>query len=334
MKTCAEIGVNHNGDYEIAKNMVILSKNMGFDACKFQNFIPEKLCDPTSPKASYHVETTGPSEKQSWLELLKSETLKESEYAKLFKLCSDIGIEFISTPYCTDTLEFLLGLGVETVKISSCDVTNIPLLKKAADSGKNVVLSTGMANWDEIDFAYSIFKDKKKLTILECISNYPLNLEEASLGNIKNFQSRYDCNIGYSDHTLSTCSAAICFVLGCTFYEKHITFSQLLPGPDHRVSLDPRNIEEMMKLLREAKLMFGKSVITKPRLCEMENRQLLRKGAYLIRDFEVNEELSEKDIWIRRPETKIPLKISFDLLGKFAKKKLKANTPINPSDFE
>ena len=104
----------------------------------------------------------------------------------MFKLCSDIGIEFISTPYCTDTLEFLLGLGVETVKISSCDVTNIPLLKKAADSGKNVVLSTGMANWDEIDFAYSIFKDKKKLTILECISNYPLNLEEASLGNIKN----------------------------------------------------------------------------------------------------------------------------------------------------
>lgn len=271
----AEAGVNHGGDISMAKQLVDIAAEAGADAVKFQAFRTEALIIDSVEKAPYQQNTTSKEESQS--DMLRKLELQHQQYIELMSYCKDKGIQFLITPFDEKSLEELESIGVEAYKIASTDTTNIPFLRKVAQTGKPVILSTGMCYLPEVDMAVDQFKGvNPNLILLQCTANYPIKDEEANLNVMPVFRERYQCLVGYSDHTVGPGAALYAVPMGAVVVEKHFTLDKSLEGPDHLASLSPDELRYFVKEVRKIEQYMGSSE-KQPTPSEMGTRSSLQK---------------------------------------------------------
>ena len=274
----AEAGVNHNGDIALAKQLIDVAVESGADAVKFQTFIAEEIILQKAPKAEYHIETTGDDNTQSWFELLKSQELNREQHIELMAYCKSKNIIFLSTPYDWPSIDMLDELNVQLFKVASSDANNLPLLRYMAKKGRPIILSTAMSNLDEIQKSVQLIKNEgiDDLVVLQCTGSYPAPADQANIHAMHHISERCDVAVGYSDHVPGFNTAIVAVALGACVYEKHFTISRDLPGPDHRTSLEPEELKELIAAIRQTESALGdgnKKVMP----CEEANRNKLRK---------------------------------------------------------
>lgn len=274
----AEAGVNHNGDMNLARKLIDAAVDSGADAVKFQTFLADEIILQNAPKAQYHIETTGTDSEQSWYELLKSQELNRKQHLELIEYCNEKGIVFISTPYDWPSIDMLDELNVPIFKVASTDANNLPLLRYMAKKGRPMILSTAMSNLDEIKNSVALIKSEgvKDLVVLQCTGSYPAPADQANVTAMLQISEKCDVAVGYSDHVPGYSAAIAAVALGACVYEKHFTISRDLPGPDHRASLEPEELKELIDAIRQTESALGnrnKRVMP----CEEVNRNKLRK---------------------------------------------------------
>lgn len=241
----AEAGINHNGSLALALKMVKAAKKAGANAIKFQTYVTEKRVDKNSQIFG----------------ILKKCELSQEQQKKIKKYADEIGIIFFSTPFDEDSLDFLRGLKVKLIKISSFDIVNEKLLNKAAACKIPLIISRGMADSKEIDKAVKICgKNRTEFALLHCVSAYPAPKESVNLRAIRLLQ-RYDCPIGYSDHTLDIDASVYAVAVGACIIEKHFTLDRKMAGPDHKISTNPEELAVLCKKIRELEIMLGSGKI-------------------------------------------------------------------------
>ncbi|MCW7999959.1 N-acetylneuraminate synthase, partial [Clostridium sp. cpc1] len=255
----AEAGVNHNGNIDIAKKLVDAAVEAGVDAIKFQSFKAGNLVTKSAKKAEYQKETTGNGNQ---FEMLKKLELSYKEHIILKKYCEEKGIMFISTPFDFESADLLEKLNIPLYKISSGDLTNIPLLKYIAKFNKPMIVSTGMANLGEVEIAVNAIKEggNDKITLLHCTSNYPTACEDVNLNAILTLKNAFKLPVGYSDHTIGIEIPIGAVAMGTKVIEKHFTLDKNMEGPDHRASLEPNELKEMVKNIRNIEKAFGNGI--------------------------------------------------------------------------
>ena len=300
----AEVGLNHNGDYQLAKETVISAAKAGADAVKFQNFVTE---DFLSDKSILHTYKDGDAEViEPLFDICKRSEFKVEWLPDLIKLCGELGVVFLSTPTSESGVDDLISNGVKYIKNGSDYLSHIPLLKYMASTGATVIISTGMAYQDEIDDAVnailSIQSNKSRLVILHCTSSYPTSPENVNLKKIKTLQNRYQVSIGFSDHTEGWESAVQAVTLGATMVEKHFTLDKNLSGPDHWFSSDYEEFKELVKQIRLAENRMGMSVL-EPASSEIQVREQWRLGLVWDKNVIAGSNITANDIAIRKPAT-------------------------------
>jgi len=257
----AEAGVNHNGDVKLAKKLVKAAKDAGADAVKFQTWITEEVLTKNVEKAGYQKELTGNDESQ--FDMVKKLELSFDDYKDITEFCKREGIIFLSTPNDKQSADFLNKLGVPAFKIGSDDLTNIPFLQYVAKKGKPIIISTGMATLDEVREAYESIKNiNEKIIFLHCTSSYPAAIETVNLRAIDTLRREFGTPVGYSDHTMGIDVTIVAVAFGACVVEKHFTISRSLPGPDHKASIEPDELKEMVYDIRniEKRLSEGESI--------------------------------------------------------------------------
>jgi len=315
----AEAGVNHNGDIKIAKKLVDAAKLAKADYVKFQSFTHNKLVTRKTPKANYQKSNLNNNETQS--SMLKRLELSEINHIKLIDYCKKKRIKFLSTAFDIDNLKFLLKNKIDFIKIPSGEITNLPLLEHIRKSNKKILLSTGASTLKEVETAMKVLtKNKKNITILQCNTAYPTPIKHLNLKILKTFKKKFNCNVGLSDHSLSIVAPSVAVALGATIIEKHFTLSRNMKGPDHKSSLEPKELLNMISNIRETEEALGnsKKVITKS---ESENRKIIRKSLVANVFIKKGQKFKNDNISSKRPGGGIsPMNIK-KILGKKAKKK-------------
>ena len=313
----AEAGVNHNGSFELAKEMVRKAKDAGVDYVKFQTFIPEKLVSKYADKADYQKETTGGE--QSQLQMLEKLALSYDDFVELSKYCKDIGIGFISTPFDLESIDFLETLDMDFWKIPSGEVTNLPYLEKIARTGRDVVISTGMCEMPEILDALEVLEKNGagKITVLHCNTEYPTPYEDVNLKAMLHIGRETGEAVGYSDHTLGIEVPIAAVALGATVIEKHFTLDKTMEGPDHRASLEPDELKTMVSAIRHIEASLGDGI---KRRTESENKnvQVARKSIVAKTNIRKGEPFTEVNITVKRPGTGITPMKWYEVLGSLA----------------
>jgi len=312
----AEAGVNHNGSLEMAKKLVDTAYECGADIVKFQTAKLDSLVSKNAQMALYQKKNTGIEESQK--DMLKKLLLSFDDFIELANYCKQVGIKFLSTPFDIDSIHFLNDMQ-DIWKIPSGEITNYPYLVEIAKTHKEIILSTGMADMDEIEAAVNLLKDNgaTKITILHCTTEYPAPLETVNLNVMKNLKKHFGCPVGYSDHTQGIEIDLAAVALGAEVIEKHFTLDRRLPGPDHRASLEPTELKAMVNGIRKIELALGTGE-KKPSADELSNRAVARKSIVAKRNITAGEILTEDNITTKRPGTGInPMKWR-DVLGKKA----------------
>lgn len=322
----AEAGVNHNGSLIKAKKLIDVAANAKADAVKFQTFKTENIIIPKGPKAKYHIETTGNDKSLSWFDLLKSQEISNKMHKELIKYCKRKKITFLSTAYDEESAILLNNLGIKAFKIASTDNDNYPFISFLKKFNKSIILSTAMSSFKDVKLAYKILKKSKfkKFCIMQCTGNYPTKINNANLNVIDQYKKNFKCPIGFSDHTEGS-TAAICAVAkGAKIIEKHFTLSKKLKGPDHRMSLEPEELKNYIKSIRDAEMSLGmneKKII----FSEIENKKKLKKSLVSKINIKKGQKITKSLISIKRPGNGIrPIEIS-KILGKIAKYNIKKN---------
>lgn len=326
----AEAGVNHNGDLARALEMVSIAAAAGADAVKFQTFKTENIITRTAPKAQYHIETTGDDQHQSWFELLKTQELTEEMHVALMERCRNLNILFMSTPYDQDSVDLLARLGVVAFKVASTDANNISLLEYIADKGLPMLLSTAMCNLDELEASVAAIRARglQDLAVLQCTGNYPSADIDANLKVIQTIAARFDLPTGYSDHVPGMYAAVAAVALGASVYEKHFTVSRNLPGPDHRASLEPDELKQLIAAIRSTERMLGDGV-KRVMPCEEANRLLLRKSIVAARAMPAGTLIGWEDLRVVRVGgLGLPADRYYEVLGKTTRVALTVDEPI------
>lgn len=256
----AEAGVNHNGSMELAKKMVVAAKEAGADYVKFQTFIPEKLVSGDAKKADYQQETTGAGESQ--LEMLQKLALTQQDFVELQRYCTKTGIGFLSTPFDLESLDFLNTLPMDFWKIPSGEITNYPYLVRIAQTGKKIVMSTGMCEMEEIHEALAVLEENGagEVTLLHCNTEYPTPYEDVNLLAMRQMREVFHRPVGYSDHTRGIEVPIAAAALGAVVLEKHFTLDKTMEGPDHRASLAPAELKAMVMAVRHIEQSLGDGV--------------------------------------------------------------------------
>ena len=296
----AEAGVNHNGDIKLAYKLAEEAKKAGADYVKFQTFVPEKLVSKFAEKAEYQKKTTGESDSQ--LTMLKKLALSQADFKGLKEYCEEIGIGFLSTPFDLESLEFLNKLGMDFWKVPSGEITNYPYLKKIAETKKEVVLSTGMCYLEEITDAVKVLKENgtAKITVLHCNTEYPTPMEDVNLLAMEEIRYALNCPVGYSDHTKGIEVPIAAAALGAVMIEKHFTLDKNMEGPDHKASLEPDELAEMVRCIRNIELARGHGrKMRSP--SEEKNVSVARKSIVAAREIKAGEILTEDNITVKRP---------------------------------
>lgn len=315
----AEAGVNHNGSMELAKKMVVEAKEAGADYIKFQTFQPEKLVSKYADKAEYQKKTTGSEESQ--LEMLKKLALTQMDFRELKDYCDQVGIGFISTPFDMESIDFLESLDMDFWKIPSGEITNLPYLIKIAETGRPIVMSTGMCQMEEIEDALTWLKNSGagEITLLHCNTQYPTPMEDVNLNAMQSLKRQFHLSVGYSDHTQGIEVPIAAAALGATVIEKHFTLDQKMEGPDHRASLEPEELAAMVRGIRniEKALGSGEKGVTPS---EIKNRAVARKSIVAAGSIRKGEQFTEDNLTVKRPGNGISPMNWFEVLGKTAKR--------------
>lgn len=307
----AEAGVNHNGSVGIAAELVRAAKQAGADAVKFQAFHADALASATAPKAAYQERETGSAESQ--LEMLRELEFGEAEHTAMMALGKEIGIDVLSSAFDLESLAMLRRLGMTTFKIPSGEITNLPYLRaialaaQAADGG-HVILSTGMADMDEVEAALVALEEaslpRPAVTLLHCSTEYPAPVRDVNLWAMVAMRERFGVAVGYSDHTEGISIAAAAVALGASVVEKHLTLDRTMVGPDHRASLEPAAFAEMVSAIREVETALGDGV-KRPSPVELENRPVVRKSIVAARAIAAGETFTADNLATKRPGTGI-----------------------------
>ena len=315
----AEAGVNHNGNLENAIALVRAAKLAGADAVKFQTFKTENLVTTHANLADYQsVESKGSIKNQ--YELLKSLELSYDQFKQLKKFCDEMRIDFLSTAFDDESIDFLYSIDVPRWKIPSGEIDNLPYLMKIAALNKPVIISTGMSTLEEIRNAVNVFRDfKSSISILHCTSEYPAPFDEINLRAIQTLKSEFKVEVGYSDHTLGIEVPMAAVALGASIIEKHFTLDRNLSGPDHKASLEPEELKKMIMGIRNIELAMGDG-IKKPTASEVKNKSLVRKSIVAKKAISKGEKLTDENLTLKRPGTGISPMLWFEILGKIAHK--------------
>ena len=322
----AEAGVNHNGDINLALQLIDIAVDSGADAIKFQTFVSEKLVSIHASKAIYQKNTTDPAESQ--FQMLKKLELSESDHFILKAYCEKKNITFLSTPFDSVSADFLLDqLKLSTIKIASGEIATAPLLLQIAKSGASIILSTGMSTLGDIEealgvlaFGYLNYSAKpsktafmeayysskgqkilqEKVTLLHCTSDYPAQFDHINLYAMDTLRSAFNLSIGYSDHSVGIAISIAAVARGATIIEKHFTIDRNLPGPDHQASLEPDELKNMVKTIREVELALGKSIKV-PTSAEIETRLVARKSLIALQPISCDQTFTEQNLGMQRP---------------------------------
>lgn len=304
----AEAGVNHNGDIQLAKELVYAAKEAGADAVKFQTFKADTLVNKTVGKAEYQKNNSPDSTTQ--YEMLKALELSEENHYLLSDLALSIGIEFMSTGFDDQTIDFLVSLGVKRLKIPSGEITNIPYLHHCASKRLPLIISTGMCDLNEVRVAIDIVKPyygekyKQNLVLLHCTSNYPAAYQDVNLKAMQTLANEFDLPVGYSDHTLGILIPTLAIGMGACVIEKHFTMDKALPGPDHLASMNPDELKCMVQTIRDAESALGTGE-KKPSENEIPIRALVRRSVSLKHELLKGSQINKDDLVLLRPGTGI-----------------------------
>lgn len=315
----AEAGVNHNGDYGRAVEMIHAAKEAGADYVKFQTAVPELVISEFAPKAEYQKETTGGGESQ--LDMCRKIHLPLTDYARLNSICKDAGIGFVSTPFDLVSIDTLAELGMDFWKIPSGEITNLPYLRKIARRNERIIMSTGMAVISEIEDALKVLESngtpRSKVALLHCNTQYPTPYCDVNLAAMEDLARLGTAAVGYSDHTLGTEVPVAAVARGARIIEKHFTLDKSLPGPDHRASLDPEELCRMVRAIRNIESAIGNG-IKRVSDSERPNIEIARKSIVASRAIKVGEQFSEDNITVKRPGNGISPMLWDETIGRTA----------------
>lgn len=313
----AEAGVNHNGSLELAKKLVDSAKDAGADCIKFQTFVAKNIASKNASKAEYQKQLTNSDESQ--LEMLKKLELSFDDFIDLYNYCKSKEIEFLSTGFDFDSIDFLNSLGMNTWKIPSGDITNLPYLMKIAKLNKPVILSTGMSTMEDIRAALDVLIENGagEITVLHCTTEYPTPFEDVNLTAMKTIHTEFEVPIGYSDHTRGIEIPIAAVAMGATVIEKHFTLDRNMEGPDHKASLEPDELKEMVSTIRNVEKAIGTGE-KKPALSETKNIAIARKSIIANRTIKEGEILTEENLTVKRPGNGISPMKWFEIIGKQA----------------
>ena len=318
----AEAGVNHNGDIAKAKALIDKGAEAGVDFVKFQTFKAGNLVTKQAKRAAYQDKNTQDNDSQ--YEMLKKLELSQAVHQELIDYCAQKGVQFLSTGFDFESLEFLAGLGITIAKIPSGEITNLPYLRKVATLFPEVILSTGMANITEIKDAVKVLTDngvnKDKITVLHCNTEYPTPMEDVNLKAMLHIQRELGVPIGYSDHTLGIEVPIAAVALGATVIEKHFTLDKSLPGPDHKASLEPDELKAMVSAIRNIEKAIGGSGYKEVSLSEEKNKPIARRSIVAAKNIVQGETFTAENLIVKRPGTGISPMLWNEVIGKTAKR--------------
>lgn len=296
----AEAGVNHNGDLGLAMEMARVAKECGADAVKYQTAVPELVISVFAPKAQYQKQTTG--DKESQLEMVRKLHFDFEGHRKLKEYCDSIGILYLSSPFDIPSVEFLATLDLPCMKVPSGEITNYPYLVAVAKTGLPVILSTGMSVPEEIEAGMKVLREHGagEITLLHCNTEYPTSYEDANLGAMLWLRDHFGCPVGLSDHTRGYECDVAAAALGATVIEKHFTLDKNMEGPDHKASLEPRELADMVRAVRNIEAAMGSGVkAVSP--SEAKNKPIARKSIVAARAIRKGELLTEENLTTKRP---------------------------------
>lgn len=325
----AEAGVNHNGSLDLALKMVDAAAEAGADAVKFQTFTAENLVSRHAPKADYQVQTTGNSESQ--FEMLKKLELSRATQKRLVDYCAQRRIIFMSSPFDLDSIDFLKDLSLQIFKIPSGEITNLPYLRKIGAFRKEVILSTGMADLNEIKDALDVLvaagTPLGKITVLHCNTEYPTPFQDVNLRAMGTIAETFGVKVGYSDHTVGVEVPVAAVALGASVIEKHFTLDKNQEGPDHKASLNPIELQNMIRVIRNIEEALGDGV-KKPSPSELKNKYMARKSIVAICPINEGKTFSVENVGVKRPNNGLSPMEWNRVIGQTAAKNFDTDEPI------
>lgn len=327
----AEIGVNHNGDLDIARELVLAARDAGADYAKFQTFRAEELVTPEAGVADYQRVSVG---EISQRDMLTSLQLSHQDFRDLKSFCETAGIGFLTTAHDFESMEFVFGLNLDFIKVPSGDLTNRPFLESVGKQGTPILLSTGMGTYKEVEDALEVLEgvglDRDQVTVLQCTTNYPAPLEEANVLAMVEMGKRLSVPVGYSDHTSGSEAALAAVALGARVIEKHFTLDKSLPGPDHAASADIAELQGLVQRIRSLEIALG-SPEKNPSPTEAPNRLVVRKSLVALRSIQRGEIFSSQNVGVKRPGTGISPMLWHDVIGTVAHRSFSADDLIELS---
>jgi len=298
----AEAGVNHNGDLDLAYGLIDVAAEAGADLVKFQTFNADRLATKMAAKAEYQIRSA--DSKESQVEMLRRLELSAEMHQKLISHCAKSKIRFFSTGFDIESIDLLVELGIDLFKVPSGEITNLPYLRHVASFGKPVIISTGMANMEEIEAALEVMTNNgielEQITVLHCSTEYPVLPADVNLKAMVTIQEEFNVRVGYSDHSLGIEVPIAAVALGASVIEKHFTLDRSLPGPDQQASLEPDELIAMVKAIRNIELALGDG-IKRPSPGELANIPIARKSVVAARDISKGETFTEENLSIKRP---------------------------------
>jgi len=315
----AEAGVNHNGDMVMARDLVDAAAAAGASVVKFQTFSADRLVTGQARKAEYQSRMTDANESQH--SMIRRLELSRAMHAELMARCDARGIRFCSSAFDKEGIDLLVDLGVEFFKIPSGEITNLPYLRYVGSFGKEVILSTGMADLGEIEDALNVLEGagtaRSKVTVLHCNTEYPTPMRDVNLRAMLTIRDAFGISVGYSDHTLGIEVPIAAVALGARVVEKHFTLSRTLPGPDHKSSLEPDELRNMVAATRNIEQALGDG-IKRPSVSEAKNISVVRKSLVAARAIRAGEKFTETNVTAKRPGTGISPMRWDEVLGRNA----------------
>ena len=317
----AEAGVNHNGSIKLAKKLIDMAVESGADAVKFQTFKTENLVSKTAEKAAYQKKTTDALESQ--FDMIKNLELDLTAHKKLITYCLEKGITFLSSPFDHSSIDLLISLGLQTFKIPSGEINNLPYLRHIGSLGKKIILSTGMSSLQEVGDALKVLMEsgskKENISILHANTMYPTPMQDVNLNAMLTIKKEFDIAVGYSDHTVGIEVDIAAVAMGASIIEKHFTLDKTMNGPDHKASLEPNELKEMVLCIRNIEKALG-SFEKKPSPSESINIDIARKSIVSKQKIKKGEVLSEENITTKRPGNGLSPMVWDKIIGTIADK--------------
>ena len=323
----AEAGVNHNGSLQLAYELCDKAKDSGVDAVKFQTWVTERIICKDTKMADYQKENLGVDDSQ--FDMLKKLELTYEDFAQIKEYCDSIGIEFLSTGDTEDDINYLVSLGMSKIKLGSGDITNIPFLRFIGGLKLPVIISTGMCNLSDVAIAYDVLREAgaEDITVLHCTTNYPCPMDEVNLVAMNTIKEAFKCKVGYSDHTMGVEVPVAAVALGAQIIEKHFTLDRNMDGPDHKASLEPTELKDMVHKIRNIEKALGDG-IKRPNASERSISKVVLKSIVANQTIMKGEKLTEDKLTVKRTNVGISVSNWDLIIGTHAIKDYNIDEPI------